>query len=34
MLKKQDVAKIFTYVTKNEEDKKNSRKGINFEKFQ
>ena len=34
MLQKQDVSKIFIYATKDDEDKKSSRKGISFAKFQ
>lgn len=30
MLQKTDVNKIFMFAIKNEEDKKNSKKGINF----
>lgn len=30
MLQKQEVSKIFTFATKDDEDKKASRKGINF----
>ena len=33
MLQKTDVNKIFMFAIKNDEDKKNSRKGINFQKF-
>ena len=33
MLQKNDVSKIFMFAIKNDEDKKASRKGINFDKF-
>jgi len=33
LLQKTDVNKIFHYAIKNDEEKKSSRKGINFDKF-
>ncbi len=34
MLQKQDINKLFVFATKNDEDRKASRKGIDFQKFQ